>query len=321
MIATERKKVLVTGASGFIGCALLKALVAEGYEVRALTRSETTFFSDNVEIVVGDLTHHDVDLEKIVAGCDAVVNCAGEVHDETRMHALHVDGTKRLLKAFKLQLSSQGHWVQLSSVGAYGPPDIAGQARVVTEDSMLNPRGTYEITKTIADQQVMESTDSLFEYTILRPSNVVGINMPNQSFASLLGAIKKGLFFYIASKEAIATYIHVDDVVEALMLCLKHPAARNQVFNLSNDCKLADIVNKVASINGLSSDFCCLPEKPLRFLVSVFSKFIKLPLTESRIDSLVSQTTYPSKKIGYLLGFDMKKDIPEFSRSYASLSR
>lgn len=313
MTNAVKKKVLVTGATGFIGSSLVQALVADGYAVRALTRSETTFFSDNVEIVIGDLTHHDVDLEKIVAGCDVVVNCAGEIHDEATMHALHVDGTRRLLSAFKQYIAGQGHWVQLSSVGAYGPPDIPGQPRVVTEDSMLNPRGTYEITKTIADQHVMESADSLFEYTILRPSNVVGMNMPNQSFASLLGIIKKGLFFYIGSREAIATYIHVDDVVEALMLCLKHPAARNQVFNLSNDCKLADIVNEVASINGRNTDFWCLPEKPLRFLVSVFSKFIKLPLTESRIDSMVSKTTYSSKKIGYLLEFDMKKDIPMFS--------
>lgn len=317
MIATERKKVLVTGASGFIGCALLKALVAEGYEVRALTRSETTFFSDNVEIVVGDLTHHDVDLEKVVAGCDAVVNCAGEVHDETRMYALHVDGTQRLLSAFKRHITDQGHWIQLSSVGAYGPPVTPGQPRVVTEDSMLNPSGTYEVTKTIADQCVMESADRMLEYTILRPSNVVGMNMPNQSFASLLKTIKKNFFFYIGSRDTIATYVHVNDVVEALMLCIKHPAARNQIFNLSNDCKLAEIVDRVSSVEEKFCHFWCLPERPLRWIVRVLSNISRLPLTESRINSLTSRTTYSNDKIELLLNFKMKHNIPQFAAVFS----
>jgi nucleoside-diphosphate-sugar epimerase len=113
--------------------------------------------------------------------------------------------------------------------------------------------------------------------------------MPNKSFKSLIDSILKKRFFYIGSRESMTNYVFIDDVVDALMLCAKLPNAKNEIFNLSNDCKLSDIVCYISYAHAMSSSRPCLPEALVRFLVKLTPWFIKSPLTQSRIDSLVAK--------------------------------
>jgi nucleoside-diphosphate-sugar epimerase len=274
---------------------------------------------ENLETVTGDLTS-EADFSDIVIGCDVIFNCAGEVNNQDKMFALHVEGTRKLIDAVNASFQVDGkskHWVQLSSVGAYGSSLTPGMQKVVNELSEPKPLGVYEVTKTLADEMIIESSNNTsMTYTILRPSNIVGVSMPNNSFRELLRAISKRRFFFIGSRKSIATYIHVDDVVDALIICVANKKAYNQIFNLSNDCYLSEIVVSVCNAIGFKPNFLLLPETPLRFLVCIFSKFFTLPLTKSRIDALVSKTTYPCKKIKDVLGFTPKKSIPEFAVEY-----
>jgi nucleoside-diphosphate-sugar epimerase len=313
-------KVLVTGASGFIGRSLTKRLNDEGFLVRVISRSNSKVLFDNVEVVVGDLASGEDDLSNIAVGCDVIFHCAGEINDPLKMYALHVAGTNKLIAAVKKSIQLDGrpkHLIQLSSVGAYGTSIKPNQSRVVTECSDCNPIGEYEVTKTLSDEIVINAAkDSNLTYTILRPSNVVGFLMPNQSFKSLLSAIKRRQFFFIGSRESISTYIHVDDVVDALIQCAKDKRAQNQIFNLSKDCNLSDIVSAVSHSYGFKPNFLCIPEWLLRSFVSLSSNIFRLPLTNARIDALVSKTTYPTIKIEGALGFSPSRSIPEFAVEY-----
>jgi nucleoside-diphosphate-sugar epimerase len=313
-------KVLVTGGNGFIGSLLIEKLVFNGHSVRSLTREIKKKSSQDIEFVQADLIlEHE--FSHIVAGCDAVINCAGEIRDITKMHSLHVDATRKLLQAFKESAERGGvvkHWIQLSSVGAYGPVQKPGTSRVITEESPENPQGEYEVTKTLADHLIMSMADENLTYSILRPSNVVGTTMPNQSFPSLIKWIKKKLFFYIGSRDSISTYVHVDDVTSALLVCLENRNAINQIFNLSNDCKLINIVTRIAQAHSISANYFCFPEFALRMIAKTMAKTRRWPLTECRIDALVSKTTYPVKKIERL-GFKPKVSIPDFAVEYSEL--
>jgi len=210
------------------------------------------------------------------------------------------------------------HWVQLSSVGVYGSFTNSPSApRVVNESSTISPVGIYEQTKAEADKLLLKVSSSAgFTFTILRPSNVVGFLMPNESFKALLLAIKKRRFFYIGSRNSIASYIHLDDVVEALVLCATEVKAKNQIFNISNDCKFSDIVSAISLYVGIKPPFACLPEKLLRCLVMFIPRFLTFPLTKPRIDALVSQTRYPATKIKVLLGFAPSRSIADFTVDY-----
>jgi nucleoside-diphosphate-sugar epimerase len=314
------EQVLVTGASGFVGKILVERLVNDGFQVKVLTRSNKKSFPEAVNVIVADLLESSEVIDHAVIDCDLIFHCAGEVNDQDKMFALHVEGTRKLLDAVNKSFQVDGkskHWLQLSSVGAYGSSLTPGVQRVVSELSKPKPIGVYEVTKTLADEMIIESSNNTeMTYTILRPSNIVGLSMPNHSFRGLLSAISNRRFFFIGTKKSISNYIHVDDVVDALVVSAINKKSKNQIFNLSNDCNLSEIVNSVSLSSGFKSNFLCLPESPLRLAVKIFSKIIRLPISESRIDSLVSQTSYPYAKIKDALGFSPKISIPEFAVSY-----
>ena len=308
-------KICVTGAGGFIGKALVGQLTAQGHIINLLTRVEKSSTVDK-NYFVANLLDENVSLDAFLGDASVIYHCAGEIKNVSLMHGLHVDGTRRLLAAVraKIKATKQGiHWVQLSSVGAYGPPAGAvNEWRVVTEETPCKPVGEYEVTKTIADELVKEfaKTEPLFTYTILRPSNVVASSMPNQSLRSLVGMIKRRLFFYIGSRMAVATYVHLDDVVAALLLCGTDTRAQGQVFNLSNDCALSHMVGMIAKTSVITPPNVCVPEWPLRLFVKLVSPLVRTPLTQDRIDALVRHTYYSTNKLRDILGFVPKHDIP-----------
>jgi nucleoside-diphosphate-sugar epimerase len=312
-------KVCVTGGRGFIGSRLIEALVQEGHAVVSISRHEIRNRAQEVVFHQGDLLNEDCPLDAFVSGCDVLVNCAGELEDTAVMKKLHVEGTRRLLQAVGRESERTGkkiHWVQLSSVGVYGPPVQKNRSRIVTEESAPAPVGEYEITKYLSDKLVLEAARSeLITCSILRPSNVIGPDMPNQSLAGLISFVRKQLFFYIGRPGAIATYVHVDDVVAALIRCGIHPKARNgDAFNLSNDCDWEEVINAIADACGLKRPTLRLPESMVRFLVKLLSPVFRVPLTQTRIDAFVARTAYPTTKITNLLDFRPNYHVPKAIR-------
>lgn len=308
-------KICVTGAGGFIGKALVEQLIAQGHAVNLLTRVEKVS-AEHKKYFVANLLDENASLDAFLDNASIIYHCAGEIKNTSLMHELHVSGIKRLLDAVRAKISATKqpvHWVQLSSVGAYGPPaGAANERRVVTEETVCKPVGEYEVTKTKADKLLVEfaKTQPLFTYTILRPSNVVASSMPNQSLRSMVGMIKRRLFFYIGSRTAVANYVHLDDVVAALLLCGEDTRGQGQVFNLSNDCALSDMVGTIAKSSGIKPPSLCVPELPLRLFVKLISMMMRTPLTQDRIDALVRHTNYSTNKLRDILGFVPKHDIP-----------
>lgn len=321
----NNRQVCVTGARGFVGRELIQKLIEQGYSVKVLTRNFDSLFPTGVQVFTADLTSLNCDLSDFFSGCKVFFHCAGEIKNAEIMQDLHVNGTKRLRDALLREIALTNreiHWVQLSSVGVYGsPPKNPSEYRVITEDSAIRPCGVYEITKAESDQIMLASLNlGGITGTVLRPSNIVGLNMPNQSFTGLLKSIINNYFFYIGSRNAVSNYVHVNDVVRALILCAESQLAKGQVFNLSNDCLLSDIVEAVSHSNLMSSKRLVLPEFFVRLIVGCVSRFINFPLTSSRIDSLVSRTFYSSDKIKTTLSFSPKCLIPEFSIEYLKKS-
>lgn len=306
---------MVTGGTGFIGSRLVNTLVDAGHRVCFLTRRNLEPPQNNqIEIVHCDLLNTSFDLCTILEGCSVVFNCAGEIHDEKIMPKLHIEATQRLVDACKAVVAHTQkpiHFVQLSSVGAYGPSRTkASDKRIVTEETPPAPLGAYEVTKTKADEILIASAEeNLFSYCIVRPSIVYGPCMPNNSLRELGTIIQKKIFFYIGKPGAISTLVHVDDVVEAMLLCGFKPEAKNEIFNVSNDCKQEELVNGLAKALHVKPPRVRLPEILVRLLCNIFSHIKSIPITHSRIDALVSRTTYPTDKMYKTLSFKPKRDV------------
>ena len=292
--------IAITGGSGFIGSLLVDKHLKHGDQVRLLSRN-ILLERKNVQYFLGDLSSSSVDLSDFVDSVDILYHCAGEVNNKSLMQELHVNGTQRLVDAAQGKI---GRWVQLSSVGAYG----ARRTGMITESSKEQPFGIYERTKTEADKIIKNSN---IPYVILRPSNVFGVDMINQSIFQLISMISKGLFFYLGKKGVLVNYVAVEDVVEALHLCGNHDNALGEIYNVSQTIVIEEMVLSFSIGLGVKGKFLRLPEFPIRTLVKIFAIFPKFPLTTTRIDALTKRCTYKSNKIMEELGFKFKSTLEE----------
>ena len=290
--------VAITGGSGFIGRKLVMRHLEQGDEVRVLSRRppEKSGFPGSVRWYCGDLSNS-VDLQSFVDKADVLYHCAGEIKDATKMKALHVDGTARLIN---MATGRIGRWVQLSSTGAYGQR----HDEIVTEETSLNPGGTYEVTKVQSDNLVANAANKgAFNYIILRPSIVYGETMSNRSLFSLIALIQRGWFFFIGQPNVSANYIHVDNVVKALLLCGSAKHVNGQVYNLSDSRSLEDFVKIIANALGCKIPHLRIPELPVRVIVKLLGWIPGMPLTDSRINALTSYTIYQNTKIEQELAY------------------
>jgi len=307
--------VAVTGGTGFIGRHLIARHLAQGDEVRYLTRGNPSPALDGAVPFKGDLNAGTPTLRNFLKGADVLYHCAAELRDETLMQATNVEGTVNLLAAARGEIK---RWVQLSSTGVYGNP----RHQVITEDSAIAPVNAYERSKAAADALLAQAAvEHDLECVLLRPSNVYGIDMPNPSLFQLIRMIDKGWFFFIGKRGAVANYIHVENVIDALMLCAKADLPDNgQAYIVSDHCLLEEFVEIIAEALHKKPGQIRLPEAWARGMAGMGSKLARFPLTASRIDAMTNATVYKSDKIISELGFrhavSIREGIAELARHW-----
>ncbi len=309
-------RVAITGGRGFIGALLVEYHLQRGDDVRVLTReaaSSNTSDANNLEIFRADLTTGSDDLVSFVDGADVLYHCAGETSDQHLMQRTHVDGTKNLITA---ATGKVGRWVQLSSVGVYGQHS----GKCITEESKLDPVGIYETSKMLSDLMVVEAgKGKAFPYFILRPSIVFGVSMTNRSLFQLVERIKRKQFFFIGKADAVANYIHVNNVIAALSLCatcsLDHAG---NTYNLSDDCLLEDFVGNISKEIGMTVPTLRLPEMPVRIAAKILGQLPGFPLTTSRVNALTNHTRYPIDKIQNDLAYRPITSLEEGIRNFVN---
>ena len=197
---------LITGHTGFVGntfCRLLIDKYKNSEFVMISRRTNDNFLGiKNVIQINCDLTQN-FNFE-LLYNVDIFINFAGEIRLEEKMSDLHVVFLMRCFNFIKIN-NLKLFWIQLSSVGSYGNPIIAHEKRLVKEDYDLKPNGNYEKTKSEADENIIKFADTYKDFTfcILRPSQIIGKDMINQSLLNLINMVKKRLYFTIRSKKEI----------------------------------------------------------------------------------------------------------------------
>lgn len=304
--------IAVTGGTGFIGRHLIARHVARGDEVRYLTRHTPEKVIVGATAIIGDLAVID-SLLPLVRGVDVLYHCAAELNDATKMHNTNVLGTQNLLTAANGEVK---RWVQLSSTGVYG----SKPAQDVNEDTPINPMNPYEISKAAADELVYTAMNEQTLYgVVLRPSNVYGVDMPNQSLFQLINMIKRGLFFFIGQRGAMVNYIHIDNVIDALILCgTVILPANGQTYIVSDCCTLEEFVATITTTLGIPCSKKRLPETFVRVVARLGDYLPRFPLRSSRVDALTYRHHYQVHKIEAELGYrhtvSMSKGISELCK-------
>lgn len=226
--------VLITGANGFLGSALLDAVRARGSTVRILVRRPPPpgRYGDDVQVVVGDLGDPDI-VSHAVMGTDAVYHVGaamrGSVGD---FEAGTVWGTRNVVRACLEH--GVGRLIHVSSLGVL---DHAGRVpgTSVTEGYAVEPRpdlrGTYTRTKLAAEQLVLDAIrDHALPAVIIRPGQIFG---PGAERATPNGAIAlAGRWLAVGSGDRTLPLVYVDDVVDAILLAAESDSAVGSTFHV-----------------------------------------------------------------------------------------
>lgn len=294
----------ITGGTGYIGRYLLHRLLNHGHHIHLLTRKNNIEYSRNLVPYKGDLSNLQ-SLKSFTKDVDILFHCAAEIKDQKKMHQVNIEGTANLIEAAK---GNVGRWIQLSSVGVYGRHQFGS----ISETSSLNPVNNYEKSKAQSDLLVQDAASKgYFETSLLRPSTVFSWDMPSTFLFQLVSMIKKGYFFYIGQPGVSANYIHVEDVVNALLIVSTHEKSSNQIYNLSNYCTLENFIHSIALALDVTSPKLRLPESLVRCFSQALQYAPHNPLTPSRVDALTTRSLYPILKIQQELGYRHNSSLSE----------
>lgn len=255
-------RILVTGASGFVGTALCRELLARGHAVRAAVRRLSASAEIGLrQILIPDLAG-EFDRRALVEGVDAVVHLAAVAHraaGELETRRVNVDATARLAEAAAVLAR---RFVFMSSVKVHG--EDSGNAAYAESDSP-RPEDSYGRSKLEAERILIEhAARSGMELVLIRPPLVYGPGV-KANFLRLLSWVDSGLPLPLANVRNRRSLIYLGNLVDALARCIEHPAARG-LFLLSDE--------EAVSTPELVSRIARALERPAR-LVPVPTEFLR----------------------------------------------
>jgi nucleoside-diphosphate-sugar epimerase len=225
-------KVLITGASGFIGRRLAEEIARRGHEIAALVRKTSRTAPLEripVELVVGDLSDPG-SLGPAVSGRDVVFHLAGVVQavDEAAFEAANVAGTRNLLGACLDAAATPPRFVFVSSIAAAGPN---ATDRPAAEDEPPRPVSAYGRSKLAAERLVLEAGARL-PVTVVRPPNVLGPG--SKELRTAMRLLRWRVQPAVGDDRPRTSLIDVDDLVEALILAAESPAALGRTYYVTD---------------------------------------------------------------------------------------
>lgn len=227
----DRRRAAVTGSTGFIGAALVRALAGRGYRVKALARREQAPY-ENIEWIYGALNDPEA-LQELVAETDLVVHCAGLVkaRNAAEFDEVNAAGVARLADAVKTIFSSESgpRFVHVSSLAAREPT--------------ISP---YARSKSQGEIELHERRE--LDWVILRPPAVYGPG--DTEILKLLKLMAVGFALVPGDLSARFSLLHVDDVISAVEAVAMADQVRHQTFELHDGTDEGWTLADVAEMAG-----------------------------------------------------------------------
>ncbi|MGE8148284.1 NAD-dependent epimerase/dehydratase family protein [Pseudomonas frederiksbergensis] len=265
---TPSQKILITGATGFIGRELLQQLVAKKHtDITALVRSQSQELPSEVAQIVINSNVNWVDTP-FPEGVTTVIHLAGRAHVLKEISSSPLDLYRADNVEFTLSLARKAlasgvkRFIFISSIGVNGPSTTNTP---FDESSIPAPKADYAISKWEAEQglrNLLKGSD--MGLVIVRPPLVYAGHAPG-NFRRLLKLVATGLPLPLASVDNCRSMVSLRNLVDFICLCIEHPAAANETFLISDgvDLSTPQIVERLAE--GMGKRISLVP-MPLGFM-------------------------------------------------------
>lgn len=327
--AYTNAQVLITGATGFTGSYLCRALAAQGARIRAIARPESdrSGLADiPIEWVIGQVYDPDT-ITKATEGVQYIFHLA-----TTFRHAglsveinrkVHTDSTRLLAEAVCSRPEFK-RFVHVSTIGVHGHIEYGQKA---DENAPFQPEDEYQLTKNEAELWIRDFSERRgLPLTVLRPCALYGPG--EKRFLKFFRLANRRVLFLLGKSGYGIHMVHVDDFVGMALLAAQHPAGRNQIFICGSPEPIS--LEKMARLIARTYDHPItifrIPAWPFyeagRLCEFIFKPFgIDPPLHRRRVAFFTKNRSFNTNKVYQLLGYTLKVPdevgIPMLARWYA----
>ncbi len=271
-------KVLLTGATGFIGRALVVELIRQNFNVSIAVRQKTNLFSDKVkQFVVGDFGRNP-NFSASLSEIDCVIHLAGKAHVIDKTKASVLDEFRKINSELTLNLAKEAaaskvkRFIFLSSIGVNGNQNNQPFLEIDTP----NPQEPYAISKYEAEQSLLNlAKNSNLEVVVIRPPLVYGNGAPG-NFGRLIqwAGAKIILPLPLGAVNNVKSLIAIDNLVSFIITCTLHPKAVNEIFIISDDGNLSttQLLKKISTAFNKKALLLPIPVSWMIFAAKLLGK-------------------------------------------------
>ena len=317
----EPSKALVTGATGFVGAAVARALLAAGWGVRVLVRSGSdrrNVATLPVEQIVGDLTDR-ASLERALDGCEAVFHVAADYRlwapQPQELYRTNVEGTANLLDA--AQRAGVRRIVYTSSVATVGIHPDGHPGTEETPVGLQDMIGHYKRSKFLAEERAREAAARGTPVVIVNPSTPIGPGdvKPTPTGQIVLDAARGRTPAYVDTGLNI---VHVDDVAAGHLLAFHRGRIGERYILGGDDMTLRQILTLIAQLVGRSPPRIRLPHGivlPMAYVSELYARLTGQPtrVTVEGVRMARKRMFFSSDKASRELGYRWRPPSEAFT--------
>jgi nucleoside-diphosphate-sugar epimerase len=249
--------IVLTGATGFVGSAVLKKLVELNHSTTVVRRSPSTKNDKKSNEIIINSIDSKTDWKDSLSGADVIIHCAARVHvmnekSEDPLFEFREVNLKGTLNLAEQAIKSDvKRFVFISTIKVGGESSETGHP--LTEKMAHIPEDPYGLSKYEAEQALSKlAMNSGMEVVIIRPTLIYGPGV-KANFETMIKWLSKGVPLPLGATTNKRSLVALDNLVDFIALCVEHPKAANETFYISDDNdlsttqllkKLSDALNK-----------------------------------------------------------------------------
>ncbi len=317
-------KVLVTGATGFTGKALVKQLLDQGHQVVGLDYKEGHKTEElrrwGAEVIIGSVTNREV-VRRCMQGVEVVQHLAAAFRElnvpESHYDEVNINGTRIVLE--EALAANVRKVIYCSTCGVHGNVDNPPTG----EDGPIQPADYYQKTKYLAEPVVLDFVKKGLNATILRPAAIYGPGDPER-FYMIYRQVAKGWFPMFGSGRTYYHPLYIDNLVDALILAMDEKKGNGEAYLIADEeyVAIGDLVRRVARAMGVNLNVVRLPVWPVIAVGHVVETLCKPfgitpPIFPRRVDWYRQNRAFRIDKAKRDLGYKPRVGLDEgLKRTY-----